>query len=79
MRKRNIPIMIISNFRRLEATYCNNILSNFSPVCAGIPQGSILGPLLFVLLMSDLPMSIFETLKYADDTMINCYPKLGIS
>ena len=58
---------------RLQATYCNNILSNFSPICAGIPQGSILGPLLFVLFMSDLSMGIFEIFKYADDTMIDCY------
>ena len=58
---------------RLQATYCHNILSNVSPICAGIPQGSILGPLLFVLFMSDLSMGIFEIFKYADDTMIDCF------
>ena len=40
-------------------------------VQAGVPQGSILGPLLFILFMSDLPIGISEIFKFADDTMIN--------
>jgi hypothetical protein len=58
---------------RLQSTFCHNVLSPFTTVRSGIPQGSILGPLLFVLFMSDLPMDIFEIFKYADDTMIDCY------
>ena len=61
---------------RKQASLCNNILSSFGDLKSGVPQGSILGPVLFLLFMSDLPIGLSEIYKYADDTMINRHAEL---
>ena len=47
-------------------------LSDPCPITSGGPQGSILGPLLFILLVTDLPLATnhCSTLMYADDTVL---------
>lgn len=45
--------------------------SNYFPVLAGVPQGSILAPLLYSIYTSDIPLSPDTLLaSYADDTVI---------
>ena len=51
------------------------VTSDTAMITHGVPQGSILGPLLFTLYVNDLPKSINEghVSLYADDTDI-CLP-----
>ena len=46
---------------RSQAVYIDGSLSPFLPVDVGVPQGSILGPLCYVLFTNDLPETILDT------------------
>lgn len=49
----------------------NGNYSKYAPVSSGIPQGSILGPLLFIIFINDLPDGINNICKiFADDTKL---------
>ena len=49
-----------------------NVMSDFQSITSGVPHGSILGPLLFILLVNDLPSTVVHCtlLLYADDTVL---------
>ena len=63
----------ISEFlrERTQQVSVNNHLSSWTKVISGVPQGSVLGPLLFIVYVNELPDFISNKMKmYADDTKL---------
>ena len=49
----------------------NGVLSTIAAVLSGILQGSVLGPLLFIIIVNDMPeVMTSNILMFADDTKI---------
>ena len=58
-------------FDRFQRVLLNGQTSKWSQIKAGVPQGSVLGPLLFLVYINDLPEGLTSNVKlFADDTSI---------
>ena len=56
---------------RFQRVLLNSQTSKWSQIKAGVPQGSILGLLLFLVYINDLPEGLTSNVKlFADDTSI---------
>ena len=64
---------LIENFlsNRYQRVLVNSQSSTWLPIIAGVPQGSILGPLFFLIYINDLSKNLSSITKlFADDTFI---------
>ena len=64
---------------RVQCVAIEGTVSDFLPVSIGVPQGSILGPLFYLLYTNELPALVHDSLDpnctiscYADDTAYSC-------
>ena len=57
---------------RVQCVSIHGAVSDLLPVTSGVPQGSILGPLLFLIFVNDLPINVTPSrvLLFADDVKI---------
>ena len=80
LEKSNMSTSVINWFKsylyeRSQSVTIEGNISKSLPLNTGVPQGSILGPLLFIIYTSDLPLCLPSECKlfmYADDSTITC-------
>jgi hypothetical protein len=74
--RRSLPLnyyLILNSYlsNRHFVVKVNTELTSLTPVNAGVPQGSVLDPLLYLLYTADLPTSNDSfTATFADDTAV---------
>ena len=71
--KKTLTIMLTYFTNRLRSTKVNTTFSDWSELKKGVPQGSVLRPVLFNVFLNDLfyILDVTKVCNYADDTTLH--------
>ena len=71
---RGIPLELFKSYLddRYQAVKVNDVISDYKSINFGVPQGSVLGPILYLIYVNELPniSTIFSSCLFADDTTL---------
>ena len=69
-------ISLLKNYltNRKQRTKLFSVVSELERISIGVPQGSTIGPVMFIVYINDLPavLNHCNTIMYADDTVMYC-------